>query len=117
MVISNSVVTGSPGLTTTATTTSDVGSYPITVAVGTLAATNYSFAPQNGTLTIGQQQAHAGYTGQFYVTTTGTSASVTLSAIITGVGPGDITKANVTFVNRITDRHSMPPSSTRLRAW
>jgi uncharacterized delta-60 repeat protein len=97
---SSSVVTGTPGLATAATSASDVGSYAITVNAGSLAATNYSFATQNGNLAIGQQPAHAGYTGQFYVTTTGTSASVTLSATITGASSGDITKANVTFVDR-----------------
>lgn len=47
------VVTGVPACTTTATTTSNAGTYPITCAAGTLAATNYtfnSFVP--GTLTI-----------------------------------------------------------------
>ena len=48
------VVTGAASLTTTATTTSTVGTYPITAALGTLAATNYSFAFVNGTLTVTQ---------------------------------------------------------------
>jgi hypothetical protein len=39
-----SVVTGTAALSTTATTASDIGTYPITAAIGTLAATNYSFA-------------------------------------------------------------------------
>jgi sugar lactone lactonase YvrE len=50
----SSVVTGAPGLSTTATTSSNAGSYPITVSTGTLAAANYSFLYANGTLTIGQ---------------------------------------------------------------
>jgi sugar lactone lactonase YvrE len=37
------VVSGSPVLSTTAITTSDPGSYPITVTQGTLAAANYTF--------------------------------------------------------------------------
>ena len=45
-------VTGSPSLTTTATAASPVGSYTITAALGSLAATNYQFAFVNGTLTI-----------------------------------------------------------------
>jgi hypothetical protein len=45
-------LTGAPNLTTTATSSSPVGSYPINVAIGTLAATNYSFNLVNGTLTI-----------------------------------------------------------------
>jgi MBG domain (YGX type) len=46
-------VTGSPSLTTTATTTSPVDAYTITSALGTLASGNYSFSFVNGTLTIG----------------------------------------------------------------
>jgi hypothetical protein len=40
-------LTGSPSLTTTATTTSPVGNYQITAALGTLAAANYSFTFPN----------------------------------------------------------------------
>ncbi len=46
------VVSGSASLTTTATTTSPVGSYAITAAKGTLSAANYTFAFANGTLTV-----------------------------------------------------------------
>ncbi len=46
------VISGSPALSTTATSTSNPGSYPIVVSTGTLAATNYSFRYINGTLTI-----------------------------------------------------------------
>ena len=46
------VYTGFPSLTTTATTSSPPGSYPITAALGTLAASNYSFTFGIGTLTI-----------------------------------------------------------------
>ena len=49
-----SVLTGSPSLTTTATNTSGVGSYPITAALGTLAAANYKLAFVNNTLTVNQ---------------------------------------------------------------
>ena len=46
------VVTGTPGLSTTATANSSAGSYPITVSTGTLSAANYDFLYVNGTLTI-----------------------------------------------------------------
>ncbi len=49
-----SVLSGTPALTTAATTTSVVGTYPITAAVGTLAATNYQFTFVDGTLTVGK---------------------------------------------------------------
>lgn len=48
-----SLLSGSPTITTTATTASAVGNYPITIAQGTLAAANYSFNLVNGTLTVG----------------------------------------------------------------
>jgi sugar lactone lactonase YvrE len=47
-----SVVTGQPAVTTTASSSSPAGSYPIAAAVGTLAAANYSFTFGTGTLTI-----------------------------------------------------------------
>ncbi|MGD1108379.1 MAG: MBG domain-containing protein, partial [Terracidiphilus sp.] len=49
---SPSAVTGTPALSTTATTGSNAGNYPITVSTGTLAAANYSFLFVSGTLTI-----------------------------------------------------------------
>ena len=49
----SAVLSGVPGLATAATNTSDVGSYPITAAVGTLTAANYTFGPfTSGTLTV-----------------------------------------------------------------
>src|SRR5205823_11943257 len=45
-------VTGSPTLTTTATQTSALTSYPITPAQGTLSASNYTFVFVNGTLAV-----------------------------------------------------------------
>ena len=50
--LATSGVTGTPSLSTSATAASPVGSYPITAAQGTLAATNYSFSFVNGTLTV-----------------------------------------------------------------
>jgi sugar lactone lactonase YvrE len=47
-----SAYSGSPLVTTTATAASAVGKYPITPTLGTLAATNYTFAFVNGTLTV-----------------------------------------------------------------
>jgi len=48
------VVSGAPSLTTTATSSSPVGSYTISAGDGTLAASNYSIMPRDGTLTITQ---------------------------------------------------------------
>jgi len=46
------VLSGKAGLSTTAITTSPVGSYPITAVNGNLTAVNYSFSLTNGTLTV-----------------------------------------------------------------
>ena len=48
----STVVNGAASLTTSPATPVNVGSYTITAALGTLAASNYSFAFSNGTLTI-----------------------------------------------------------------
>jgi len=50
----SSVLSGSPSLTTTANSSSALGTYPITAAAGTLTASNYSFSFVNGTLTVGK---------------------------------------------------------------
>ena len=46
------VISGSPVLTTSATTNSPVGPYVITNSLGTLVATNYAVSLVNGTLTV-----------------------------------------------------------------
>lgn len=46
------VVTGSPSLTTTATSSSTVGAYSISTAQGTLSAANYGFTFVSGSLTV-----------------------------------------------------------------
>jgi hypothetical protein len=48
-----SVLSGSPVLNTTATPTSPVGTYVITVTQGSLSSANYNFTFENGTLTVG----------------------------------------------------------------
>ena len=47
-----SVISGTPALATTATTSSPAGTYPISIDVSRLSATNYSFTTSNGTLTV-----------------------------------------------------------------
>ena len=47
-----SACTGQPALNTSATSGSDVGTYPITCAVGTLAAPNYKLSFNDGKLTV-----------------------------------------------------------------
>ncbi|UEG50258.1 hypothetical protein LK994_02055 [Ferruginibacter lapsinanis] len=50
--LGTSGITGAPQLTTTATTFSPLGTYPITASLGTLSASNYQFSFADGTLTI-----------------------------------------------------------------
>jgi len=87
-----SVVSGAPNCGTTATTSSPVGSYPITCTLGTLAATNYNFAFVPGTLAVAPRDALVNYIGQTTWVVSGnntTSTQVTLSASVqdpTGLG-------------------------------
>lgn len=50
--LGSSGVTGTPALTTTAELVSPVGDYPITAALGSLMAQNYSFTFEDGTLIV-----------------------------------------------------------------
>lgn len=67
---SSSVVTGAPAETTTATSSSPQGTYPIVLSLGTLAAANYTFTFVDGTLTIGPPP-----TPDFTLTVTPTAAT------------------------------------------
>ena len=81
-----SAVTGAPGLTTTATTASPAGPYPITVALGTLAAANYTFTLVNGILTVSKGTSSLTVVSSQNPSTFAASVmfSVTLSASATG---------------------------------
>ena len=80
-----SVLSGAPNLTTPATSASPVGNYPIKVAQGTLAATNYTFAGfTSGTLTVGKAT----------LTVTANNAMSTY-----GQTPGPFTASYTGFVN------------------
>jgi len=102
-------VTGSPSLTTTATSASVIGPYPIMAALGSLASGNYSFTFVNGTLTITPKEAPVAYIGQtaFYSSgSSSTTAQVTLSASVqdtTGSG-GTLANATVTFTDLLTGK-------------
>ena len=71
---SASVVTGAASQTTTATTSSPAGTYPITPAAGTLSAANYTFSFVNGTLTVMQNSATTSGGTLFWSTNTGTQS-------------------------------------------
>jgi hypothetical protein len=99
----SAVLGGAPSLTTTATTSSVAGTYPITAAVGTLTAANYTFVFVNGTLSVVASptviltttatltgSASTGYTATITVTNSGTGAAsnVTLTSATLGTVAG-----------------------------
>ena len=77
-----SVLKGNPSLTTTATSNSIAGSYPIVATNGTLSATNYSFTFVNGTLTINN----------------GSRSVVNLAALTNFLGNGIVDQADLNAV-------------------
>ncbi len=82
--LATSGVTGSPGLTTTATTTSNVATYPITAALGSLSAGNYSFSFVGGTLTITKATATLALSG-LSKTYTGSAQGATVTTTPSGL--------------------------------
>jgi hypothetical protein len=81
------VVSGAPKLTTCATTSSGVGTYPITVAKGTLSAANYNFSNLvNGKLTVTKAQLTVTAVNK---TKTQGAANPALTYTITGFVNGD----------------------------
>ncbi|HUY88004.1 MAG TPA: MBG domain-containing protein [Pirellulales bacterium] len=95
-----SVVSGAASLTTTATTNSPAGSYPITAALGTLNAANYTFAFQNGTLTVTTNlQGAFGLVRDVYVIGSGTvNVSADSGVLVNDSGPGQIKVAAATVI-------------------
>ncbi|HVU16558.1 MAG TPA: MBG domain-containing protein [Candidatus Didemnitutus sp.] len=82
----SAVVSGAPSITSTATSTSNVGNYAITPTLGTLSASNYvftSFVP--GTLTISQASATISL-GALSATYSGSANAVTATTTPTGLG-------------------------------
>ena len=93
----SSVVSGTATETTTATSTSAVGSYPITFSTESLTASNYTFSYVSGTLTIsgGASQtitfnALPNVTYGASPITLGATASSTLPVTYTVTGPGTV---------------------------
>src|SRR5262249_10298609 len=77
-------ITGAPTLGTAATATSDVGTYPITVGVGSLSAANYTFTAVNGTLTINPLAVNLTGSRTYDGTTAAASSILTVSNAIAG---------------------------------
>ncbi len=90
------VLSGAPSLTTTATSGSPVGNYPITAAQGTLSAQNYTFTFVNGTLTI--VQAASATTATSGVSSLYQTQATTLTAIVSVTGSGGAPTGTVNFM-------------------
>jgi hypothetical protein len=101
------VFSGAPAFSTTATTTSPIGTYPIIPSIGTLVSTNYSFPAPNfidGTLTItgnlaqtinfpALSPATVAY-GQAPITLSATASSGGLVTFVLVSGPGVLSGKN-----------------------
>ncbi len=85
----STVVTGKATPTTTATTKSPVGTYPITFSTETLTATNYSFTYVNGEISVGKAELTVTATSLSKVAGT---ANPTLTYTIAGFQNGDTSK-------------------------
>ena len=102
------VLSGSPSLTTTATSSSPVGSYTISVAVGSLSASNYSFNFANGILTITQANTVTSVSSNVNPSTYG--QSVAYAALINT--EGGTPTGSVTFKNGSTTLGTATPAVT-----
>ena len=116
-----SVLSGAPSLTTTATTSSPVGTYTITAAQGTLAAANYTFTFVDGSLTVNPIPTITSPTnGSPRVVTIKTNANVTITGTgfqngatvsLTGNGGFDLKSTTVNSASQITINVDAPSAS------
>jgi RHS repeat-associated protein len=82
----SAVLSGTPTVTTTATTNSPVGNYPIIISQSTLSCTNYSFLFSNGVFTVSQAPLSVTASNQFKITG---SPNPTLTGLLTSVRNND----------------------------
>jgi hypothetical protein len=102
---SSTVVTGTPTLSTTATSTKDSGTYPITIDCSSMSSSDYTFTCVNGTMTItgatAQSITFPAFSAVTYghaAITLGASASSKLPVTYTVVsGPGTVSGSTLTI--------------------
>ena len=96
-----SVVTGSPTFSTTATSSSPVGSYPIDVNQNTLSAPNYTFSLLPGDLEVGPitLTVTASNGSQTYGDTTAPTITPSYSGFVNGDGPSSLSSAPTCTAN------------------
>ncbi len=93
----NSVLSGTPILSSTDTPTSAVNTtYPITIAPGTLAATNYGFTFVNGTLTIGNKASQTIVFSAQPVQAYSSGGTFAINPLATSATPNAISYASTT---------------------
>jgi sugar lactone lactonase YvrE len=95
-----SVVSGTPSISTTETPLSGAGSYPITAALGTLTAANYTFQFVPGTLTV--LPAVLKVTAFNYTRVVGAALPSPFAYSVTGFLNGDTAASSVTGTPGIT---------------
>ena len=97
---SPAVVTAAPTVTTTAVQGSPATTYPITIAQGSLAATNYSFVFVPGTLTVAGPGTPASITissGNAQTTPVGTLFSAPLTVLVKNSSGSPVEGVSVSF--------------------
>jgi hypothetical protein len=105
----SAVLSGSPLLMTTATSSSAAGLYPITASAGTLAASNYSFAFVNGTFSV---VASSSVSLTSSTTLTGsTAAGYTMTITIKNPGANPVTNVVLTTATLGTTSGSPLPQT------
>jgi hypothetical protein len=101
------VLSGSPGLTTGATSASPAGTYTITAGPGTLGAANYVFTFVNGTLSLAQASTTTAVVSSAPTSVHG--QSVTFTAKVSAVAPSSGTPTGaVTFFDGTTPLATVP---------
>ncbi len=112
----NPILMGSPSVSTVATPTSPVGSYPFTVKIGSLWSSDYAFTLVSGTLTVTPAllTVTSVTATRSYGTTTATTQSFNISGYVpntisdvTGT-PGVTTTTTATSSVRDLSRHAGP---------
>jgi len=93
----STVVSGAPSLTTTASASSPAGVYPVTVTIGTLAAVNYTFTFQNGTLTVGPVAAAISLSGVTPGNTAPLGQAFALTYLVQGVAGGPVPTGSLAY--------------------
>jgi hypothetical protein len=91
----SAILSGAPSIGTTATIFSPVGTYPIAISAGTLAAANYSFTFVNGSLAVGQATSSTVLTGPSFVTVGHSfGLTATVASTTSGTPTGSVTFSN-----------------------